>query len=191
MKILGTFIAALALAITSGCVTTKEWSATGGSRADGVVRLSYEVGAMEQAQLSESQAITMATRRCATWGYTGAEAFGGTTRQCNQPGGFGGCATWLVTKEFQCTGTGAPQASGGSTGVVSPVITASAGTPAVPAQPAASEPGYEAALRHAATRGCSTAGISHVSGNVFRANCPSTGRSLIIQCQGQTCKDID
>lgn len=191
MKIQGVFVVAMILAATTGCVTTKEWSATGGSRADGVVRLSYEVGAMEQAQLSESQAIAMATRRCATWGYTGAEAFGGTTRQCNQPGGFGGCATWVVTKEFQCTGTGAPQAAGGNTVIVSPVVTASAGPSAAPAQPAASEPGYEAALRHAAARGCSAAGISHVSGNVFRANCPATGRSLILQCQGATCKEVD
>ena len=95
------------LALLSGCVTTKDWSATGGSRSDGVVRLSYEVGEFQKAQLNEQQAINLATQRCKTWGYTGAEAFGGVTRQCNVPGGFGGCTQWMVTKEFQCTGTGA------------------------------------------------------------------------------------
>ncbi|WP_454261926.1 YecR family lipoprotein [Pseudoxanthomonas mexicana] len=49
-----------------------------------------------------------------TWGYTGAEAFGGVTQQCNMPGGMGGCQRWLVTKEFQCTGMGNKDPDGGS-----------------------------------------------------------------------------
>ena len=93
-------------AFVSGCSTTKDWSATGGSRADGVVRLSYEHGDLEKPVLSEPQAVGLATRRCEAWGYTGAEAFGGTTRQCSQGGGFGGCTVWQVTKEYQCTGEG-------------------------------------------------------------------------------------
>jgi len=104
MKFLAT--ALVASMLLAGCATTKDWSATGGSRSDGVVRLSYEVGEFERPQLSESQGIDLATRRCQTWGYTGAEAFGGVTRQCSNGGGFGGCAMWVVTKEYQCTGTG-------------------------------------------------------------------------------------
>jgi len=105
MKVLG--ITLLSIVLLSGCVTVKDWSATGGSRSDGVVRLSYEMGELEKPQLNEQQAVNLATQRCKTWGYTGAEAFGGVTRQCNSPGGaFGGCARWMVTKEFQCTGTG-------------------------------------------------------------------------------------
>lgn len=49
----------------------------------------------------------MATQRCQSWGYQGAEAFGGVTRQCNQFGGFNGCARWTVTKEYQCIDGGA------------------------------------------------------------------------------------
>jgi hypothetical protein len=108
MKFLVVAIAAAVL--MSGCATTKDWSATGGSRSDGVVRLSYEVTEFEQAQLNEQQAVSLATQRCMTWGYTGAEAFGGVTRQCTVPGGFGGCGSWTVTKEFQCVGTGTPAA---------------------------------------------------------------------------------
>lgn len=101
-------IAVLAAITLAGCGTTaKLWSATGGSRADGVVRLSYEYSAMEVPELNESQGVALAIRRCQTWGYTGAEAFGGTTRACNMPGGLGGCAQFVVTKEYQCTGTGA------------------------------------------------------------------------------------
>jgi len=97
-------ISALFLA---GCATTKDWSATGGSRSDGTVRLSYEFGQFEKPELSEQQAVTLASQRCKTWGYTGAEAFGGQTRTCNlSSGAFGNCQRWLVTKEYQCTGTG-------------------------------------------------------------------------------------
>jgi hypothetical protein len=102
----------VSIALLSGCATTKDWAATGGSRADGVVRLSYEVGLMEKPQLNEQQAINLATQRCKTWGYAGAEAFGGVTRQCNMPGGFGGgCNQWMVTKEYQCTGNAAAPAN--------------------------------------------------------------------------------
>lgn len=98
-----TLVSALLL---TGCAAQKDWSATGGSRSDGVVRLSYEYGEMEKPQVREEQALAIAAQRCRTWGYTGSEAFGGVTRQCNQRGGFNGCASWIVTKEYQCTGTG-------------------------------------------------------------------------------------
>lgn len=97
-------IAAALIASLTACTTTKDWAATGGSKADGVIRLSYEMAEFETVQVNEYQAVHLATQRCASWGYTGAEAFGGTTRNCVQPGGFGGCARWAVTKEYQCTG---------------------------------------------------------------------------------------
>lgn len=101
-------IAAIAIAC-SGCATPKIWSATGGSRSDGVVRLAYEFGEFEKPQLDEAQAVRLASERCGSWGYQGAEAFGGTTQQCNQSGGLGGCARWIVTKEYQCVGAQSPQ----------------------------------------------------------------------------------
>jgi YecR-like lipoprotein len=106
MRVLATTVAVALL--LSGCVTTKDWAATGGSRSDGVVRLSYEFGEFEKPQLNEHQAINLAIQRCKTWGYSGAEAFGGVTRQCNMEGGLRGCGQWMVSKEFQCTGTGTP-----------------------------------------------------------------------------------
>lgn len=98
-------VAAAALTL-SGCTTVKSWSATGGSRADATVRLSYEYGAFEKPETNEVEALNLAISRCKTWGYTGAEAFGGVTQQCNMPGGMGGCSRFQVTKEFQCTGLG-------------------------------------------------------------------------------------
>jgi hypothetical protein len=104
MKILA--IASVTAMLLTGCAVTKDWAATGGSRSDGVVRLSYEVREFEKPQLSEQQAINLASQRCKAWGYSGAEAFGGVTRTCNQGGGLGGCAQWMVTKEYQCMGSG-------------------------------------------------------------------------------------
>jgi hypothetical protein len=106
MKVL--LLLGVAIITLSGCATTKNWSATGGSRADATVRLSYTYGPFEQPNASEQQALDLAASRCSTWGYTGAEAFGGVEQKCNMPGGMSGCAQFQVTKEFQCTGTGNP-----------------------------------------------------------------------------------
>ena len=96
----------IVLLVLSGCTTQKHWSATGGSRSDATVTLSYEVSEFEKPVLSASEAISLAKSRCKSWGYKGAEAFGGTTRTCGQFGGFNGCRVWMVSKEFQCSGDG-------------------------------------------------------------------------------------
>lgn len=99
------YILLTALALTlAACATPKVWTATGGSRADGIVRLAYDVGAFESPVLDEAQAISVAQQRCAVWGYTGAEAFGGMTTVCNVRDGYGSCMQATVTKEYQCTG---------------------------------------------------------------------------------------
>jgi hypothetical protein len=83
----------------------KHWAATGGSRSDAVVRMSYEYASYEIPDVNPQEALELASQRCRSWGYSEAEAFGGETRQCNQYSG-SGCANWLVTKEFQCIGRG-------------------------------------------------------------------------------------
>lgn len=93
--------------ILSGCVTsTKKWTATGGSRADATVQLSYEYSTFERVKTNDNEAINLAVLRCKAWGYYAAEAFGGFTQHCTIPGGFGGCQQFLVTKQFQCLGIG-------------------------------------------------------------------------------------
>lgn len=101
MKIFVT--AGLAFLLVYGCATPKEWTATSGSRSDGIVKLSYDQYELESPILNEQQAIDIATKRCSSWGYTSAEAFGGVTRRCNQFGGLSGCSHFTITKEFQCT----------------------------------------------------------------------------------------
>ncbi|KID56861.1 hypothetical protein JF50_13265 [Pseudoalteromonas luteoviolacea] len=88
----------------TGCMSTqKDWSATGGSKSDGTVKLSYQYGLFESPTVNEEQAIRLASKRCQAWGYSSAEAFGGITKNCNSPSA-NGCNSWLVTKEYQCTG---------------------------------------------------------------------------------------
>ncbi len=99
-----TVLAACAVLLVAGCATSKVWQATGGSRADGIVKLSYQYVMFEVPELA-SDGTELAAERCKVWGYDGAQAFGGVTEQCNN---FGpdGCTSWMVTKEFQCTGEG-------------------------------------------------------------------------------------
>lgn len=91
------------LVAVAGCATVSQMSATGGSRADGVVRLSYEFGMFNKIKIDEAAALQTAQARCKTWGYADAEAFGGITKQCNSASMYG-CNRWFVTKEYQCIG---------------------------------------------------------------------------------------
>lgn len=142
-------LAVVAVAVLlSGCAVHKEWVATGGSRSDGIVRLSYEVGEFEKPQLDEAQGIRVATQRCAVWGYSGAEPFGGHTRQCNMFGGaLNPCAQWMVTREYQCTGNGS--GGGGSYRVSAPTPSSNQPPPQVQSPPsynittAPTEPGQQ------------------------------------------------
>jgi YecR-like lipoprotein len=97
---------ALALVLTlllAGCATQKELVPTGGSRADGIVRESYEFGGFEKPVVDYQQGANLAAQRCAGWGYTGAQGFGGSRSQCEFFNAYG-CVRWLVTVEYQCTG---------------------------------------------------------------------------------------
>jgi hypothetical protein len=96
-------IAICALAV-SGCAVDKEWIPTGGSRADGVVRLGYEYGSLQVPHVNNARATELARQKCGNWGYTGAEAFGAVQRRCVSADEYGGCNTYRVTAEFQCTG---------------------------------------------------------------------------------------
>jgi hypothetical protein len=101
-------ILALGLVVAvAGCSTVSQMTATGGSRADGIVRLSYEYGAFSKIRIDEADALRTAQARCQTWGYKDAEAFGGVTRQC-QASNMYGCVRWTVTKEYQCVGANTP-----------------------------------------------------------------------------------
>jgi YecR-like lipoprotein len=99
----GLSVAALFIAL-SGCATEKYLQATGGSRSDGTVDMSYEYGIFEKPQLHLAEAAETARQRCAAWGYTGAEMFGGQKEECQVRDGYGNCLRFFVTISYQCTG---------------------------------------------------------------------------------------
>src|SRR5687767_9964040 len=95
-----------------GCAVQKVMTPIGGSRSDGVVRLAFTYGMFENPKVDYGQAQTAARQRCAAWGYSDAEAFGGQSTQCTN-GTYQGCNQWQVTVEYQCTGQ--PEATGSKT----------------------------------------------------------------------------
>jgi hypothetical protein len=95
---------ALLSTLLSGCAVDKYPEATGGSRSDGTVKLSYQVGRFEQPQVHMEAAQQTAVAKCKVWGYSGAEAFGGNETLCQAFNGYGSCLSALVTMTYQCTG---------------------------------------------------------------------------------------
>lgn len=89
--------------ILSGCSVKKQLVPTGGSKADGTVRMSYSYGMFEMPKVDLQQGLTAAKSRCSAWGYSGTEAFGGSTSVCSQMSS-SGCVVTTVTTEYQCTG---------------------------------------------------------------------------------------
>lgn len=94
--------ATIAALVLSGCAVKKQYGASGGSKADGIVRMSYTYGAFEIPTVDEAGSLQQAIRRCELWGYDGAESFDFTEKKCQQYSSDLGCVSWLVTKEFQC-----------------------------------------------------------------------------------------
>lgn len=97
----------IALFFLTGCATQKLLVPTGGSRADGTVKLSYEYGLFESPRVDPNQGAIAAKLRCAAWGYNDADIFGGVITTCTNFSS-NGCNRWLATVEYQCTGTGTP-----------------------------------------------------------------------------------
>jgi len=93
---------AVLLLNVAGCATNKEWAVSGGNRADGVVRVSYEYPEFKQPTLKDEQALRIAANRCNGWGYDAAEPVAGQVRQCSNMDG-SNCDLWKVTREYRCT----------------------------------------------------------------------------------------
>ncbi|WP_192021995.1 YecR family lipoprotein [Shewanella sp. WPAGA9] len=96
-KLAAYVVLAVSLALT-GCATQKNWGASGGSKADGTVKLSYQASAFEVPQLNEAQGLDVAIKRCISWGYKSAETFDFEHKKCIDTQ----CNSYTVTKEYQC-----------------------------------------------------------------------------------------
>jgi hypothetical protein len=89
----------------SGCAIPSQWSASGGNREIGVVRLSYEYAEEQEPQMNETAADRIADNRCGTWGYRRAELIPGLLRDCAIEDG-NRCEVWKVTREYRCEDPG-------------------------------------------------------------------------------------
>ncbi len=101
------------LALLVGCTKTtvhKTPQATGGSKADGTVRVAYEESATENVIPNWTRAKSNALKRCQAWGYSRVDAFAGTLTECTEMGQGvlfngappGACAKQIVYKDYQC-----------------------------------------------------------------------------------------
>lgn len=103
MKGLRPIAAAIAL-LLAGCATQRELLVTQASRTDGTVVISYEGNEFQRGGADFNEAAELASKKCAAWGYDGAEAFGSQQTTCLSRRGFGNCGSRRVDIPFQCTG---------------------------------------------------------------------------------------
>lgn len=103
MKISVVFSILLLTGCTAAEPEIKEWSAIGGSKGDGVVKLAYQKDFFNNSEPSYS-GIPLAEERCKGWGYGGAIEFEGQSTQCDDKDKniFGDCLVGKVVKEYQC-----------------------------------------------------------------------------------------
>ncbi len=88
--------------LLNGCTTNIQPVATGGSKADGTIVLSYEYGAFQKPVVDWTGADTQASERCRAWGYKSAEAFGGLQNYCLAHNSYGTCVRFRVNIPYQC-----------------------------------------------------------------------------------------
>ena len=98
MKIFNAVIVGALILTATGCATQKQWGASGGSKGDGIVKLSYQASALEIPNVNEQQGLDLAKSRCISWGYKSAESFDFQNKQCIDSQ----CNSYTVTKEYQC-----------------------------------------------------------------------------------------
>lgn len=92
----------IAISLTA-CAVNITPQATGGSRADGTVEFTYGYGSLQVPTVDWVSANFEAVQRCGTWGYTGADRFGGGVQQCSNYYN-GSCNAYTVTVTYQCSG---------------------------------------------------------------------------------------
>lgn len=87
--------------LVAGCAVTKTPVATGGSRGDASIEMSYDVFGGQQVIPDWPAAQIGADQRCQAWGYSRAVAYDGTTTRCNASNAFG-CINETITRNYQC-----------------------------------------------------------------------------------------
>lgn len=102
---------ALSILTVTGCAkqVPKTWTATGGSRSDATVTLSYQyVPISEIPVIDDAAGLQTAIKRCQSWGYKDAEPFGGevSSSQPYRDPMWGDTSMVTISKTYQCLGQG-------------------------------------------------------------------------------------
>lgn len=105
MKFMKYLLPSCILLLSAGCAVEKQLVPSGGSRSDGVVNLSFDHGALVSPKVDTQLSLSTATKTCVAWGYTSAQRFGEPTQRCVRFFDDGGCITYRVTVQYQCTVT--------------------------------------------------------------------------------------
>jgi hypothetical protein len=84
----------------AGCTTYKLWNEYGSEPEMGTLQLSYEYRKFESPQVDERAGLDTARRRCADWGFGGAQRKG-EDRICLD-GIESDCSKWRVIREYRC-----------------------------------------------------------------------------------------
>lgn len=87
----------------SSCATPRHVTPmpTSGSKADGMVVLSYQKGLLDSVIVDSDGADSQAKESCKAWGYKDAKKFSGWQSQCQQYGHYG-CMSEIIHINYQC-----------------------------------------------------------------------------------------
>lgn len=86
----------------SGCTTVKIPQASGGSRSDGVVEMSFDYALFERLDIQWDKAQAEAVYRCKLWGYKNAQRFKGVETSCQDYSPDFGCVSSIAKIKYQC-----------------------------------------------------------------------------------------
>jgi len=101
MNLKVTLMIALGFLVLSGCEVVKYAAMIDGSKADGILSFSYDVGGFEKPVVQWDAALQEATITCQKWGYSSAEWFGTATSICIATNEYG-CVRSRVTQKCMC-----------------------------------------------------------------------------------------
>jgi len=86
----------------AACASNVTPVATGGSKADGLVNMSYEYGMFSKPKVDLATTQERAEQRCIAWGYKKAEPFDGVENVCQEHNAYGMCTYTRVNIRYQC-----------------------------------------------------------------------------------------
>lgn len=98
-----TWIALMAAALLTACVSPSPVRVAGGDQSQGVVTLSYDYNVTQKPSIDWQQALQEAATQCHQWGYGGVIPTDKTSKSCKTRTDGGDCIAWTLSAKFQCT----------------------------------------------------------------------------------------